>query len=281
MARTVEKEDRETSSAAKIFSDDTSKVPFLLFTSLAMIGAVLVVQLFLTIFTFQVASRKAPTLVELGDGQTIRTIVTSASSRSDETIHRFVIEEMTQLMTWRGTLPTLTLEDAQSPPRPDPGVSIAQGKKVATGTSQAAWGLAESFRTEFLTLVSALTPQEIFTSDSGATAALSPFMGAPKPANQQAGQGTQVVLIVKYLSAPQVLSDGKWKLKMVANLIYVRPSDGIGKVIAFNKEIYVQAVEPPTLQGSETPTELAIARVRKSGLEIYAMRDLLREDIKQ
>lgn len=280
MARTVEKGERESSSVAKIFSEETSKVPFLLFISLALIGAVLVVQLFLTLFTFQVANRKAPTLVELSDGSTIRTLVTSETNRSDPTIHQFVMETMEQLMTWRGTLPVLTLDDAKSPSRPDPGVPI-NGKKVATGTSQGAWALSESFRTEFLTLVSGLTPQEIFTNnDNGATAALSPFISAPKASNQT-GQGTQVVLIVKYLSAPQRLEEGKWKLKMVANLIYVRPSDGLGKVIAFNKEIYVQSVEPPILLGSETPTELAIARVRRSGLEIYAIRDLLREDIKQ
>ena len=45
-------------------------------------------------------------------------------------------------------------------------------------------------------------------------------------------------------------------------------------------EIFIQAIDVPNLKADASPLEQAIFKVRASGLEIYAMRDLARTDLK-
>ena len=67
---------------------------------------------------------------------------------------------------------------------------------------------------------------------------------------------------------------------MVANLLVLDKTSNLGEVIPFNKEVYIRAVEAPQTPSDNSP-ELAakIYAVRQSGLEIYAIRDLTREDL--
>ncbi|WP_218082510.1 hypothetical protein [Anthocerotibacter panamensis] len=195
-------------------------------------------------------SRKAPpTLVQLVDGQAVQVGPMDHLERTPEIVRRFVGETMSLMMNWSGTLPPETVEESKVP-KPDPGVGIG-GKRIATATWQAGFALSEDFRRPFMETLAQLTPPEVF------------------------GNGTQVVLVVRNIGNPEKIGEGRWRVAMVANVVVFRKDqDSLGKAIPFNKDIYVRAVEAsPTLENT-TPLQKAIYRIRQSGLEIYAIREL-------
>ncbi len=205
----------------------------------------------------QAANKQAPVLVELQDGQPVRVGPIDHNDRSAETIRRFTASTLTMLMGWSGYLPPENEAETRSP-RPDPGIEIEGGKyKVTTPTFQAGFGLTEDFRGEFLRKIAQLTPSEVLTSRT-----------------------LQTALIILHTSDPIAVADGKWKVKVVANLISLRKGD-TGKVIPFNKEVFMQAVDAPNQLDLERANvlEKIIYKVRQSGLEIYAVRDLERENL--
>ena len=205
----------------------------------------------------QAANKQAPVLVELQNGQPVRVGPIDHNDRSAETIRRFTASTLTMLMGWSGFLPPENEGEIRSP-RPDPGVEIEGGKyKVTTATFQAGFALSEDFRGEFLRKIAQLTPSEILTSRT-----------------------MQTALVILHTSDPIAVEEGKWKVRMVANLISLRKGD-TGKVIPFNKEVFIKAVDAPGQLELENANALekTIYGVRQSGLEIYAVRDLERENL--
>ncbi|MDF5726789.1 MAG: hypothetical protein PUP92_01820 [Rhizonema sp. PD38] len=90
---------------------------------------------------------------------------------------------------------------------------------------------------------------------------------------------TQVVLVPLSIQPPIKIAEGKWKVKMVANLTVFNQGNNLGEVIAFNKEIFVRAVSAPSPPTTMTGLAAVIYQVRASGLEIYAIRDLPQENL--
>jgi hypothetical protein len=90
---------------------------------------------------------------------------------------------------------------------------------------------------------------------------------------------TQVVLIPLSIQSPIKIGEGKWKVKMIANLNVFDQSNSMGEVIPFNKEIFVRAVFAPSEPVNTSNLAAVIYQVRASGLEIYAMRDLQAENL--
>ncbi len=202
--------------------------------------------------------KQTPTLVQLEDGKAIRVGTMAYKERTPATIRRFVGDTMTMLMNWSGTLPPNTPEETKNP-KLDPGVSLglsgASNKKIAQTTWQAGFALDESLRSEFLKLIASLTPQEVFNG------------------------GTQAVLVINYLSEPTKIEEGKWKIGMVANLLVFSKGDKLGKAVAFNKELFIKAVEAPRTPEGASALEKTIYNIRQSGLEIYAVRELARGNL--
>jgi hypothetical protein len=201
----------------------------------------------------QMSEKQTPTLVQLEDGKAVRVGTMDYNDRTPQTIRRFVGDTMIMLMNWSGTLPPTSPEESRNP-KPDPGVSLGT-KKVAQATWQAGFALSEDFRGEFLKLVADLMSQEVFKGNA------------------------QAVFVINYISNPTKVENGKWKMSMVANLIIFSKGDNAGKAIAFNKEIFVRSVEAPRIPAGASELEKAIYQVRQSGLEIYAIRDLVRENL--
>ncbi len=76
--------------------------------------------------------------------------------------------------------------------------------------------------------------------------------------------------------------EGKWKVNLIANLMVFKEDNKLGKIIPFNKEIFLRAVEAPEyLQKSNNKIAEIITRVRQSGLEIYGIREFKLEDLKR
>jgi hypothetical protein len=218
--------------------------------------SVLVVQLLLFFSYSSLSKKPVPTLVQLADGNAITVAPLGSKERSPEVITKFVSKSLTMLMSWSGTVPGDT-EGAK--PIPDPGVDIQAGgvrSKVTTPTYQAAFALSEDFRKEFLAELGKLTPSSVFAGT------------------------VKVVFVPLEVQKPIQIEPGKWKIPVISNLLVLDQSDITGKAIPFNKEIYVRAVEVPEFQPGLSGIGLAVQQMRASGLEIYAIRDLIKEEIK-
>ena len=53
---------------------------------------------------------------------------------------------------------------------------------------------------------------------------------------------TEYVLVVKKISQPTKIADGKWKIEMLANQLNFSGSNNLGTSTAFNKQILVRAI---------------------------------------
>jgi hypothetical protein len=245
------------------------KVPqkevFPIFVLSTVVLQVIVLGLLLVAFLsiVQLSRRPLPTLVQLVDGRAIQVGPGQYLERSPETIRRFINDTLTLMFSWSGTIPPETVEDAKAP-KSDPGVPVQTAQRgnmrVATSAWQASFALSEEFRKPFVEKLAGLTPADLFNSKGG---------------------GTQGLLVIRRMDAPQVLAPGKWKVSVVADLLFFNRQDRIGKAVSFNKEIYVAAVDPPTnpLAEKANGLEQIVYRTRQAGLEIYAIRDLPREDL--
>jgi hypothetical protein len=215
----------------------------------------LAVQLLLFFSYSNLSKKPVPTLVQLASGEAIATSTLGNKERSPEVISKFVSKTMTMLMSWSGTI---SGENTGTDSLPDPGIDIQipGGKgKVTTPTFQAAFAISEDFRKEFLGALAVLTPSNVFAGT------------------------VKVVFVPLEIQKPIQIAEGKWKVIVVSNLLVLDQSDIAGKTIPFNKEVYIRAVEVPEFQPNLTGIMLAVQQARLSGLEIYAIRDLIREEI--
>jgi hypothetical protein len=196
--------------------------------------------------------KPVPTLVQLESGSAVKVAPLGNRDRTPQVISRFVSDTMTLMMNWSGNLPPNTVEESAKP-KPDKGINIGErglrGSKVTSVAWQASYALSEDFRKEFLKMLASMTPAGVFKGS------------------------TQVVLVPLSIQSPIKIEEGKWKVKMIANLTVFDRGNNLGEVIPFNKEIFVRAVEAPESPGNITGLAAVIYQVRASGLEIYAIRD--------
>lgn len=217
---------------------------------------VLIVQLLLFSSYSSLSKKPVPTLVQLSTGDAITATELGSKERSPEVITKFVSRTLTMLMNWSGTIPG---DNETAKALPDPGVNIQAGtvrSKVTTSTYQAAFAISEDFRKEFLAELGKLTPSNVFSGT------------------------VKVAFVPLEIQKPILIESGKWKVIVIANLLVLDQSDITEKAIPFNKEVYLRAVEAPEFQPGLTGIVLAVQQMRASGLEIYAIRDLIKDDIK-
>ena len=216
----------------------------------------LVIQGFLFFSYNSLAKRPVPTLVQLASGDSISVTQLGSKERTPEVLMTFTSRALTLLMSWSNTLPG---EGASSGKTEDFGVEIkveGRQEKVTTPTYQASFALSEDFRKEFLQELAKLTPDGVFSGT------------------------TKVVFVPLEIQKPIQIEPGKWKISVVSNLLVFDQSDISGRAIPFNKDVFVQAVDVPDYQAHLSGIALAVQQIRSSGVEIYAIRDLVREDLK-
>ncbi len=208
-------------------------------------------------------SRKpAPTLVQLVDGRAIQVSPMGEQERTPEAVKHFVSQTLYLLFNWSGTLPPANPQEERIP-KPDPGVKVTSrqqggvGTLITTSSWQASFALSETYRNEFLEILAGLTPREVFA------------------------RSLEAVLIIRHISEPEQIEPGKWKVNVVADRILFDRSNNQGKPIAFNREIFVQAVPQPIspLKDKASPLEQTVYETRQAGLEIHAMRELKQGDL--
>jgi hypothetical protein len=223
------------------------------YTPLVSVGQV-VILLFLLLINLTNAgklskiSNAKPTLVELQDGTSVRAIAMGEKDRSDKAIIDFVGRTMMNLMSWNA-VPKSSDDTEPTKLKLDTGVQLGN-KKITTNTWGAGFALSEDFRANFLREIANLTPSEVFNGE------------------------TQSALIVRYLSPPQKITEGKWQLDMVGNLVIFKRQDQAGKAISFNKTVFVRAIDTPPLPNNPSIQQLEAYKARKAGMEIYRIQDL-------
>jgi len=204
------------------------------------------------------SNTKSPTLVQLAGGKTVTAATVDSHIRSADVIKKFVAVNISSLMSWSVHLSSDITQGGS--PILDAGIEVVSlrgsKKKVPTTAWQASFAFAEDFRKGILASVAELVPTDVFTGNA------------------------KVVLVIKSISPPEEIEKGKWKVSLVSNLITFSTVNQAGESVPFNKEIFIQTIDIPTLKPDASPLDEAIYRVRSSGLEIYAMRDLARENLK-
>ena len=224
----------------------------LAFATMAINVLVLLVQLLLFRGYNRLAAKPAPSLVQLTSGESIQVIAVGSKDRTPDVILNFTKDTLSLLLTWTGTLPSPDAEEAAT----DPGVTISgtsssKSTRITTSAYQAGFALSEDFRRELLLELGEIMPSGIFSNGAA-----------------------QVVFVPLEISQPTQIEPGKWRLSLVANLMVFDQQSVLGEPIPFNKEIFVQAVEPPEFDADLVGFAQAIQQIRASGLEIYAIRDL-------
>ena len=92
-----------------------------------------------------------------------------------------------------------------------------------------------------------------------------------------------MVFVPNYIGEPVSIpgKPGYWTINLVSTLVAFEAGEQLGEVIPNNKKIYIRAVIPPDYKEFTTPVAQIIANVRASGLEIYHITDLTREELEQ
>ncbi len=241
----------------------------LVIVCLAGTGLTLVFNFGLLIGIFQVANKPPPTLVQLSNGDSINVIPIDSSERTDEAILTFLNDIFTLTFTWSGTMP-----DPQNPGKfiVDSGVDISgeDGQKIGkvpTTVWSASLGMELNFRQEFLRQIAELIPQSVFT------------------------QKTQVAFVPVSFSPPEQVSDGRWKVRLISNLLFFKDLGEVSQVVPYNVDIYVRSVVPPNqllvnqlsdrFKSSVSKTlALQVAEIRQAALEIDSIVPYRREELK-
>ena len=209
----------------------------------------------LSIWVARLANKPQPSLVQLQGGRYVEVGEAATLYRDPLAIKGFVASTLTGLFAWSGTI-TKKDEQAGTTRVRDPGVTVrgtnGRAGKVTTTSWEAAHGLSEGFRQSFLAQLADMTPKNVFT-----------------------GQ-VQSVLDLKYISEPEIVSSGRWKLRLMANwVLYERGSDRIGKALPFNKEITVIAVyvSPNPLPPGASPIQEHFYHISRGGMKIVRIVD--------
>jgi len=227
------------------------------FTPIFLIGNAVLLTLLLLIEIINlarigaIANSKAPTLVELNDGESIRVSSVSSDERSPQAITYLVGQTMTGLLSW-SALPKGSNDYDVDPTRKlklDAGVQ-AGNNKITTNVWSTGFALSEDFRAEFIKEIGNITPPDVFNGS------------------------TQSILKISLLSEPKKIKTGHFQVDMVAEVIVFQGNNMVGEPIGFNKTIFVRVIDTPTLPNISSDFQQTAYRVRKAGLEIYKIQDL-------
>ena len=243
----------KSSSVPRLIQASKKNILPLFVLGSSLLNVIIFVQLCLNnIWVARLAQKPPPALVQLVGGRTITVAPTDSLSREPENIKRFVRETMTLMFSWSGNLTTGNEKPATETIR-DPGVRIKNSRnRVTTPSWTASFALSQNFRAAFLNELAELTPQSIWRSN------------------------TAVFLLIDRIGDPKEIAPGRWKVKLVSNLMTFENSDPVGKAIPFNKEIYLRAVTPSLSPVPKSASEYqkTAYRIREAGLEIYKITSL-------
>ncbi|PHM08443.1 hypothetical protein [Nostoc sp. 'Peltigera malacea cyanobiont' DB3992] len=88
---------------------------------------------------------------------------------------------------------------------------------------------------------------------------------------ENVNRGVENVLVIQKVSQPKEISNGNWKVEILANQLIFNSYDKLGKSVSFNKQILVRAIDQPvtSLPNAALPSQFAAYRLGEARLEIY------------
>jgi hypothetical protein len=228
---------------------------FMLF-SLAGNGLTILLCMILVGAYTKLASR-SPSFVQTIDGSPILASPINEPDRTPATIQRFVSDNLSLLMSWKGSLTTGKFNSSgQLIEIKDPGREVKSDKVNARITSpawQASFGFHESYRSELVELIAKMTPPEVFTN------------------------GLETALVIDAITLPKQIEEGKWEIRVVGNVLIIPKGQATSQKIPFNKIVVVRRTDlvpnPPGME-LQSPIFNVISSVRARGLQIYSMKDI-------
>lgn len=197
---------------------------------------------------------KGMSLIQLSNGSTAIATFAPPNERSNEVIRNFVGNSMIRLFTWDAII--RSEENGKLIESIDKGTPIKSeksgSKMIPTDVWESAFTLSEeeNFRASFLEKLSETIPDGILS-----------------------GQGT-VSLITNHISAPRKISDGKWEVDIIANLVTFNTERSQSRGISFNKTVTVRAIDIPENPPAVNDITKKIYKAKTQGLEIVQIIDL-------
>jgi hypothetical protein len=225
----------------------------------------LVFDLIVAVGLFQVASKPPPVLVQLRSGDSVLVEPIDFDERTPESIQKFVTEIFTIIFTWSGTMPSPSEAEKVVA---DPGVVVLDERgnrlgRITTSASEGSLAFDLKFRREFLRLLVSYVPESVF------------------------GNRSDVAFVPIEVQTPVPVGQGRWKVPLFANLMFVNQANQIGEVVPFNVDVYVRSVVPLQEQlvaqltkARSKPLARKVVEIRQAGLEVYAVLPYRREDLK-
>jgi hypothetical protein len=255
-AKTSKRDKAEQPSRLQTAKSGKDFVALVALGGLIVGGVSLATQVLLFFAYVGIASKPAPSLVQMVDGQAVKVATMGNKERSPQVVQRFVTDSLMLMMSWSNALPPQTDASGNAKVTTDPGMKVSTGtgdKRITTSAFQASFTVSEKFRNDLVKMLAEMTPVEVF--------------------NGQA----QTALIFQAVTVPEQVGNGEWKIAVVGTLVKTKVGSADTDRVPFNKEILVRAVDtPPLPQGGKfsNPLESAVYAIRQAGLEIVSMKDI-------
>ena len=252
----------------KVSNDDSSVVKrdayakLFILTSIGIIGN-FALGLLLFVLYLGIAAKPPPALVQLEDGTAILTKPVSSLDRTDKALETFVRDIFGIIYTWSGSYPNNEGEWVE-----DTGVTVqdSNGKKlglITTPAWEASFALNLKFRETFLRKLAEIVPQSVFSNR------------------------TEVALVPLRMLPPQKVSEGKWKVVYLTNLLFIQRQTRKETIIPYNVEVYVKAVPPNSnslvsqlKEAKSKSVALDVVNARQGAMEIESIVPYQQQDLK-
>lgn len=206
-----------------------------------------------TVGVWRLNLRPPPSLIQLNTGETIKVVGAASNYRRPEVVRNFVSDIAVLLFNWSSTV-KIKQSDGGVKTESDIGVVVdpnAEKFRVPTPAWEASFALSESFRTEFLKGIAQLVPDSVWEGK------------------------TNTFLKVRYVSSPQQIESGKWKVTLLSDLLIFEPGKAAGYSVPVNKEFIVIAVDTPEVPSEilSNPIQEMVYQRRLAALEVVAIKD--------
>lgn len=228
---------------------DSSDILPLAFAGLSIGVCILSIGVFWLAVSFsRLANQKPPTLVQQVNGQAFTVRTADYHYREPEVIRRLVSDWAMMTFTW-GKLPN----EGEAV---DEEMQVGSDR-IPSSVWEASFALSPAFRDAFLQMFATeVFPEGVFEGKVSA------------------------VLVPQHISPPQMVSEGRWQVDLVATRILFDETHPSGYTIPFNRRIYVRAVEPPRepLIRNASEYQQIVYQMLEGGVQIEEIRPLNPEE---
>lgn len=177
------------------------------------------------------------------------------------------------------------LRQLQQKLTPQSLVQLIDGRAITVDPKADVERYSETIRRfvgETMTLMLTWSPQQqpqiVWEASSAlVTNNLKPKLESIISPSETLSQGTENVLVIQSIGQPTKISEGRWKVEIIANQLIFSNSDKLGKTVPFNKQVLIQTIDSQnfaSLPNSPSPLNLAVSRLGEARLQIYNVCDI-------